>query len=195
MAATVWLVRHASTAWSGRRWCGSTDLPLTAAGRAEAERLAMRLAPILPADVELVSSPTRRATETATTIARVVGTAYLIDPALREVDFGRAEGLTWQQLEQHLPEVAEALAAGGALIDWPGGESAADVRARVAAIWSGLDDIAGPIVMVIHGGLIRGLIAHAIPSRSDAAMVPPASATAFHHDGAGWFFAGVRLDA
>ena len=195
MSATVWLVRHAQTAWSGRRWCGTTDLPLTAAGRAEAERLATRLATRLPADIEFVSSPALRATQTAAIIARAIGTDYRIDPALREVDFGQAEGMTWQQLEQRLPEVAEALAGGGSLIDWPGGDSVEDVRARVAAIWSGLDDVEGPIVMVNHGGLIRGLIEHAIPSPSVAEMVPTASATPLRHDGTSWSSAGKRVEA
>lgn len=49
MSEVVWLVRHASTAWSGQRWCGRTDLPLSQAGREEAERLAGRLAEVLPA--------------------------------------------------------------------------------------------------------------------------------------------------
>ena len=43
MSRRVWLVRHASTDWTGQRWCGTTDLPLNEQGLAEAEQLATRL--------------------------------------------------------------------------------------------------------------------------------------------------------
>ena len=197
MTATVWLVRHASTAWTGRRWCGSTDLRLTAGGRVEADRLAERLAPMLPSDIELVSSPARRASETAVIIARMVGSgaSVRIDPALREVDFGEAEGLTWRRLEQRLPTIAAALASGAATIDWPGGESIAAMQGRVSAIRSAIEAATAPVVLVGHGGLIRSLVAHMVPSHTDIAFMPPASATRLHRDGSSWTILGARIDA
>src|SRR5260221_663027 len=71
MIDRIWLVRHASTDWSGKRWCGRTDLPLSAEGMAEAEELAIWLAARLPADVVVVSSPARRARDTAEPIERL----------------------------------------------------------------------------------------------------------------------------
>ena len=64
MTDRVWLVRHASTDWSGKRWCGRTDLRLSAEGAVEAEALAIKLAAELPANVVIVSSPARRARDT-----------------------------------------------------------------------------------------------------------------------------------
>ena len=43
------LVRHASTDWTGVRFCGTADPPLNDAGRREAETVAARLAPTCPA--------------------------------------------------------------------------------------------------------------------------------------------------
>jgi broad specificity phosphatase PhoE len=167
MTDRVWLVRHASTEWSGERWCGRTDLSLSAAGVAEARSLASRLAAELPAEVALVTSPARRARETAEPIALTLGLRVDIDGAidvdldhgLQEVDFGRAEGCTWADIERRLPGLAAALAAGASEVDWPDGETAEAVRRRVGAAWQRLAERDRPVVAVCHGGVIRAVLA------------------------------------
>jgi len=166
MTDRVLLVRHASTEWSGERWCGLTDVSLSRAGVTEARSLASRLAAELPAEVALVSSPARRARETAEPIARALGLradvdgaiAVDIDDELQEVDFGRAEGCTWADIERRLPNLAAALAAGTLEVDWPGGETAAAVRRRVGAAWQRLAGRDRPVVAVCHGGVIRAVL-------------------------------------
>jgi broad specificity phosphatase PhoE len=170
MTNRVWLVRHASTEWSGERWCGLTDVSLSRAGVTEARSLASRLAAELPAEVALVSSPARRARETAEPIARALGLradvdgaiAVDIDDELQEVDFGRAEGCTWADIERRLPNLAAALAAGTLEVDWPGGETAAAVRRRVGAAWQRLAGRDRPVVAVCHGGVIRAVLGLAL---------------------------------
>jgi broad specificity phosphatase PhoE len=167
MTDTVWLVRHASTEWSGERWCGRTDLSLSAAGVVEARSLASRLAAELPAEVALVTSPARRARETAEPIARALESRADIDGAigadlddgLQEVDFGRAEGWTWADIERRLSGLAAALAAGASEVDWPDGETAEAVRRRVGAAWQRLAERDRPVVAVCHGGVIRAVLA------------------------------------
>ena len=66
---TIVLVRHAATAWTGRRYGGGDDPPLSDAGRRSAEALAIELADTLPAGIRIVASPSRRAYETATILA------------------------------------------------------------------------------------------------------------------------------
>jgi len=95
------LVRHASTSWSGVRYCGISDPPLSPTGLAEARRLAERLAPDLPPDCRIVSSPSRRALATASAIAdaaRAPGVS--IDPRWQEADVGVAEGRTFDELTE-----------------------------------------------------------------------------------------------
>src|SRR5207237_1987478 len=65
----LYVVRHARTAWTGRRYCGRTDVPLTSAGRRDATALGSRLASI--AGGALVrTSPLGRAVEPAALIPR-----------------------------------------------------------------------------------------------------------------------------
>jgi broad specificity phosphatase PhoE len=192
MTDRVWLVRHASTDWSGERWCGWTDLALSATGVAAAQALATRLARELPEEVDLVSSPARRALETAGWLSRALalrtGAEGRADPevdaGLREVDFGRADGCTWADLERDLPELAAALAAGTTNVDWPGGETAEAVRRRAMAAWERLVQRDCPVVAVCHGGVIRAVLDALALSTGWA--IPPASVVEFRRSDGTW---------
>lgn len=194
MTDRVWLVRHASTEWSGKRWCGLTDLSLSRAGVAEARSLASRLAAELPAGVALVSSPARRARETAEAIAREVGIrlhvggaiAVEIEDGLQEIDFGRAEGCTWADIERRLPDLAAELAAGASEVDWPGGETAEAVRRRVGAAWQRLAGPDRPVVAVCHGGVIRAVQAGLGQGHGPMSLVAPASVVELRRMGGAW---------
>jgi len=147
------LVRHAATSWSGVRYCGISDPPLSPTGLADARRLAVSLSRDLPADVRVVSSPSRRAVATATAI---VEAAHLpgveLDARWREADVGIAEGRTFDELSAIAPDVAAALARGDLGIDWPGGETHSSLAARVADAWADLVAVGRPAVVVTHAG-------------------------------------------
>ena len=165
------LVRHAPTAWSGRRYSGTSDPPLDDAGEAIARDLAAVLAPTLPDGVRLVSSPRRRALATAAAIASALGrvaTEIEVDARWAETDFGIVEGRTFAELQSMDPGLARRLAAGDVDIEWPGGEPAAAFAARVAAAWTELTERREATVVVSHAGPIRQALAL-------AARVPPAS--------------------
>jgi broad specificity phosphatase PhoE len=151
----IWLVRHAPTSWTGKQWCGRSDPPLTADGEADAVRLGARLRSYLePGDI-MVSSPARRALATATSLVGRAARPIVIEAALAEIDFGEADGLTFEEIESRYPAVARRLAAGQTNIDWPAGEAAADVRARAARAWEKLVAMTPrrTVVAVTHGGL------------------------------------------
>lgn len=169
-AHPVWLVRHAATTWTGRRWCGRADPALSTAGRAAADALARRLVSELASElapevapeparaITLLVSPARRARQTASPIAGATGAPIEIDRDLLEVDVGDAEGLTWVEFEARHPDIAAQVAA-GLVPDWPGGESreALGLRARRAAARIGSAAAAGPVVVVSHGALLHVL--------------------------------------
>ena len=150
---TIVLVRHASTAWSGVRYCGRSDPPLSSIGVDEALRLAESLAGDLPPGTRVVSSPSRRATMTAAAIVEAAGLATAaIDDRWREADLGIAEGRTFDELTAIAPDLAAALAAGELAIDWPAGETHAALADRVASAWAALVTDGRPTVVVTHAG-------------------------------------------
>jgi probable phosphoglycerate mutase len=154
----VVLVRHGATAWTGQRYCGRSDPPLHAAGLAAVASLAASIAPTLPPHVWIVSSPARRAWQTAAAIAAAVGlddADILVDDRWVEADFGIAEGRTFDELAALLPDLAASLARGEPAIDWPGGETAAALAARVEAAWDDVVSRAVPTVVVSHAGPLR----------------------------------------
>jgi broad specificity phosphatase PhoE len=178
MLMRVILVRHASTAWSGVRYCGVSDPPLSEAGEAEANRLALELAPDLSLATRVVSSASRRAVATATVIAAAAGLRDVeVDDRWREADVGIAEGRTFDELAALAPGLASALADGVLAIDWPGGETHASLAGRVHAAWTDVVAAGRPAVVVTHAGPFlhaRALAADRPPSTDD--LVCPAFA-------------------
>ena len=152
---TVALVRHASTAWTGHRYVGRADPPLDAAGRIAAAGAADRLLGTIGIDGRIVSSPLRRALETAEVIAARTGAPVDLDPRWQEADVGAVEGLTFLDIAARWPTLARRLADGDTAIDWPDGETTIDFERRVAAAWSALADDERPTVVVAHAGPLR----------------------------------------
>lgn len=124
------LLRHGQTEHTPeRRFSGRNDLPLSRTGRAEAEAAAER-ARALGIDV-VVSSPLRRTRETAGIVAEALGLTPQFDDDLAELDFGELEGLTFEEARQRHPLAARRFGV-DTTVAAPGGESVADVSARVA---------------------------------------------------------------
>jgi ribonuclease H / adenosylcobalamin/alpha-ribazole phosphatase len=171
--AGIILVRHASTAWTGRRYCGRSDPPLSAPGRAEAAQLAGDLAPTLTPGTRIVTSPSRRSHATAAAIAAAAGIAEVtLDDRWREADFGGAEGLTFDELARVAPDIARRLAAGQTEIDWPDGERATEMAARVAEAWHDLVEAGAGVVVVSHAGPLRLAIGLATGRTPEAVDLP-----------------------
>ena len=105
-----------------------------------------------------MSSPRLRATATAAAIAAALGrpaSRVDIDRRWAEADLGAAEGRTIVELEASDPELAARLARGEADIDWPGGETASSLAARVTSAWRDVLAAGRPVVVVSHSGPIR----------------------------------------
>jgi broad specificity phosphatase PhoE len=151
------LVRHGATEWSAAgRHTGITDLPLTASGIKQAEDAR---ATVLEAigdmhAASLWSSPQIRAQQTASLI--VGQRSFGIDDRLREFEYGDYEGLT-------TPEI-KAIAPSWTLWDGcPGGESMADVVARVDSFLVEARARSVQLTAVFaHGHLLRILAARAL---------------------------------
>jgi probable phosphoglycerate mutase len=153
------LLRHGRTDHTPeRRYSGRNDLPLSATGRAEAEAAAVRVKE-LGIDV-VVASPLRRTRETAEVVAGALGLPVELDDDLVELDFGDLEGLTAEEARQRHPLATRRFAT-DVRAKAPGGESVADVSARVArARRRLLERHAGRTVLVVsHVTPIKLLLA------------------------------------
>ncbi|GGB23570.1 putative phosphoglycerate mutase GpmB [Flexivirga endophytica] len=161
MTAPLYLVRHGQSEWNVRRLTqGQTPHPrLTELGRQQATRAAALITADLAASGEvvgrIVTSDLTRAVETAEIIAASAGAPIVHDARLREQHLGDLQGRpydeTWSAADAH---------------DWSdpmlpiaGGESPADVHARMAAAMGDIDRTA-VVVVVSHGDAIRAALAH-----------------------------------
>lgn len=158
---TLILTRHGETDWNREgRWQGHADTPLNDAGREQARALAAELAaePV----VAVYSSDLRRARDTATLVADRHGLQVQADPRLREIDFGDWEGLTTPEIHHLYPAFAEAWPPDDGE-PFPGGETYVAMGRRIVGALREIVDRHpdGTVVVVLHGGPIRGALAHA----------------------------------
>lgn len=146
----LWLVRHGETEWARLgRHTGRTDVPLTEAGRVQARAIADRLAGVRFSRV--LSSPLSRALETARLAG--YGDVVEVEPDLAEWDYGAYEGRT-------TPEIRQTVRGWTIWEQGPrGGETAADVTARVDLVLSALDHAEGNVALFAHGHVLRVLAA------------------------------------
>lgn len=153
------LVRHGDTELnSAERYWGITDVPLSAAGLRQAERLGERLA--VERIAAVYSSDLRRAVSTARTIASRHKLEVLTCPELREVNFGELEGLTFAQISQRYPEVARLWQQQSPKLRYPGGESLDELNRRVNSFVGRLRKHCDgeTILIVAHSGVLRTLL-------------------------------------
>lgn len=148
---TLVLARHGETAWtiSGQH-TSRTDVPLTDAGRRQAEQLAARLA---GREFSVVlTSPLLRAADTC----RLSGFGHVAERCddVVEWDYGAYEGRTTAEIREEAPNWS--LWSDGV----PGGEKAAQVSARADRVIARLrDTVEGDALVFSHGHFLRVLAA------------------------------------
>lgn len=146
----LWLVRHGETEWSASgRHTGSTDVPLTEAGRDAATRLGRTLAGNRFAVV--LTSPMSRARDTCALAG--FGDAAVVSDDLREWDYGEYEGITTDEIRKTRP--GWAVFSDGC----PGGETAEQVAVRADRVIAGARATDGDTIAFSHGHLLRVLAA------------------------------------
>ena len=166
MATRFIVVRHGETQWNVEsRIQGQGDSPLTAAGLAQAQAIAERLASE-PFDV-LVSSDLGRAMQTASAIARRSGHRIVPDPRLRERHFGAGEGMTYTEIDSAWPDAFSRVRETDPDMAVPGGESRRQFHERVKDAFAALarEHQGRRVTVVAHGGVLAALdrMIHAIP--------------------------------
>ncbi len=160
------LVRHGETPTTGTVLPGrAPGLHLSDRGRAQAERVAERLAGLSVSAI--YSSPLERTCETAEPTAARTGLDVNHDDGLLECDFGEWTGAAlaelaalpqWQTV-QHSPSVFR----------FPSGESFTQMQARIVGSLEALctAHAGGVVVCFSHADPIKAAVAHALGTHLD----------------------------
>jgi probable phosphoglycerate mutase len=147
----IFVARHGETELNAARVIQMPTTPLSARGRRQADRLAERLVPL--GVTRILTSDLARAVETAGAIAARTGAPIVVDPVLRERDFGDIRGTPYNELGRD-PFAAD--------YHPPNGESWTVFHARVAEAWALVARIAGDtpgnLAVVTHGLVCRALV-------------------------------------
>jgi probable phosphoglycerate mutase len=185
-------LRHGQTPLSvERRFAGRGDIPLTQVGLDQAAAAAAALADRGAIDLVL-TSPLRRARQTAEAVARRTDAPLAVDNDLAETDFGAWEALTFAEVMARWPaEIAAWMADANAAP--PGGESFAAVAKRV--------DAALDRLLAAHQGRTVVVVSHVTPIKTvvcRALLAPTAALFRMHLDvasltEAAWFADGPAL--
>jgi broad specificity phosphatase PhoE len=167
------------------------DVPLSDNGRDQAAALADWLRDRAPVErpTLVISSPYRRASETAKLAVTGLGVDVDLDERLRERDLGRFDGLTGRGVRARFPdESARRSRIGKFYYQPPGGESWADVVLRVRSF---LNDLAAvgdgervwlvthQAVIMAHRYVLEGLSEEQVLEASRSERLPNASRTVF----------------
>jgi alpha-ribazole phosphatase len=156
---TIHLVRHGDTPQAAEGiFCGELDPALTEQGRAQADRLARATAPL--GLIALYCSPKLRARETAEPIAKAHRLEPILEPGLREIAYGRWDGLKESDVREKEPAALAAWHADPSLVPPPGGETAYDIAARAMPVLMRVRDRhqSGHVMLVSHKATIRVMV-------------------------------------
>jgi broad specificity phosphatase PhoE len=150
------LIRHGQTDWNlAGRYQGQSDIPLNAAGLAQARALALSLSG--QRFDALYSSDLQRAHQTAQALAQVLNLPIHVRRSLREISMGAWEGrllaeVSFGYAQNKSPEARA-----------PGGESVAEVAARMALAAAEITRAHphGRVLLVSHGLALATLVCQA----------------------------------
>lgn len=153
----IYLMRHGETDWNiVRRMQGRSDIPLNKTGLRQARQAAAGMES-LPID-RILTSPLRRARQTAQAVAAGRGVPVLIEERLVEMGFGDLEG----KLLEEYPEYQCIFTDPERYVPLGDGESYAELDARCGRV---LDEVIRPLegsyhdlLICSHGALIKGIV-------------------------------------
>ena len=157
------MLRHGQTEHSAqRRYSGRADLPLTELGERQAAAAAARLANTNGV-AAVVSSPLRRAQQTAQPVADALAVPLTVHDGLIETDFGAWEGLTFAEARERDPDLHARWLTDTSLAP-PGGESMDAVHRRVRRVRDQLisEHGATTLIVVSHVTPIKALLRMAL---------------------------------
>ncbi|MFD2740479.1 histidine phosphatase family protein [Sulfitobacter aestuarii] len=183
---TTWhWIRHGPT--HEKTFVGWRDVPADLSDGAQIARLCA----LLPERALLLSSDLIRASATADALALPGHRRLPSTKALRELHFGRWDGLHFAEVARRDPELSRAYWETPGDIIAPDGESWNQTAARVNAFVDEMNRAhpAGEIIAVAHFGVILTQIQRALATSPQEAMahrIDNLSLTRLHHEEDSW---------
>jgi broad specificity phosphatase PhoE/ribonuclease HI len=170
---TTVLLRHGETRLSvDKRFSGPSDEPLTARGEAQAAASAARLVARTSAPIEaIVCSPVARALASAAPVATALGLDVVVDPGLRETDFGDWEGYTYAEVAAKWP---------GELTTWLGDAEAAPPNGESLAATARRVRQARDRILAAHPARTVLVVSHVTPIKTMVRMALDAPVASVH---------------
>lgn len=159
----LYLIRHGEVQGAGiPRYNGHADVSLSERGVAQYHAFTERLAGTRIS--ACYSSDLTRCRVGGEILGRHLGLEPVTDPALRELNIGVWEGMTWAEIQEKYPEQWAARLADIVNYRVPGGENLLDLEARlIPAIRGIVERHQGEEVLVVaHGGANRVVLLNAI---------------------------------
>jgi broad specificity phosphatase PhoE len=148
------LIRHGETEWNVEgRYQGQADPPLNAKGRRQAHTLAKKLAGV--GLTILVSSPLKRAAQTAQILAEKLELPLIFDHRLMEIHQGDWQTRLRSEIETRYPDLFQRWETEPWQVTPPNGENLYQVQIRVNEF---LDELVGR-----YPDACVGIITHRIP--------------------------------
>jgi broad specificity phosphatase PhoE len=158
------LIRPGETDWNRQgRWQGWVATPLNEHGKQQAQALVRFVRNI--GISAIYSSDLRRALETAELLAERLGFVPVYDARLRERNIGVWQGLTLDEMRDWYPKEYAQLLSNVDEYRIEGGESRAEVRVRMVALFGDIlkQDKGETVGIISHTTAIRALISELIP--------------------------------
>lgn len=154
-------MRHGDTELnSARRFQGHSDIELNATGYRQAEKLRDRLA---TEKIDIIySSDLKRALATAELISSRHKARLITCPELREINYGKIERLTFDEIKCLYPEVAELFVDRSLQLKFPDGESVGELKRRVSKFLARLKQYTAEqtVLVVSHSGPLRLMVCY-----------------------------------
>jgi len=156
----IYLCRHGETVLNAeKRWQGRLDSPLTEKGVAESKQVAKYLS---DKKIDAIfSSPLGRAKTSALFLRKHFPNAeYFEEAVLKEIDCGKAEGLTFEESKKRYPHLIDRINLKDLNTPLPEGESYKGVIKRLSPFVERIkqDYWKKTVAIVAHGGTNRMLI-------------------------------------
>ncbi len=177
MNRVFYIFRHGETDWNLERRCqGHTDTSLNQKGRLQAQALAQKMLDF-SLDI-IVSSDLKRALSTGEAVALKLGIPLIIDPRLREMNYGEAEGMLYPKAVEvygaELWQKFQSFNEDNDQIAFPGGETRKMARERFHQVLLELVENSPykNLGISTHGGAIRNILHSLLPKEQPLLPIP-----------------------